>query len=102
MYGYGSSDHSHYGYADEHHQHGEFRDLDSRIDTERWDRERAIDDAQQELSHRIDGIRDDNSSAREELWGELSTVNELLGELTRRVSALEHRRPRPEEASDGS
>jgi hypothetical protein len=82
-------------YADLHHSHRE-------IDDERYDRERAISDAEGILNSRIDDARLDCNAAREELWRELSIVNELLGELTRRVGALEHGRPRPGEAFDGS
>jgi hypothetical protein len=61
-------------YADRDHSHRE-------IDSERYERERAIDDARRELDYRIDGIRDDNNAARSELWGEIQELRGKLDEL---------------------
>lgn len=65
-------------WASEHHGHRE-------IDEERWDRERAITDAESRLDSRIDDVRSDNGMAREELW---TTIDELRDDQRTKVAEL--------------
>lgn len=77
MYGY--SDHSHRGeYAEDRHDHN---DLSSDIDSERWSRERAIEETRHELYDAIRGVRADLDFS--DIWAAITDVRERIAELER-------------------
>jgi polyhydroxyalkanoate synthesis regulator phasin len=78
---YSDSYHSHGEYAEQHHSHRE-------VDDVRYDIERAVSDVRDDLNHRISEIRDDNETARQELWTDLTRIDERLERLERLVAPL--------------
>ena len=80
---YDSDYHSH-DYADTHHSHRE-------LDDERYDRERAIGDAEININARITDLGQDCRASREELWGRINELEDQHQHLNAAVLQLTQR-----------